>query len=499
MHNKFVSLIIAAIVSFNIVTVAQELVHSRIGDESKGVPGSLKITNIGKLQHFTSADKDTYDTDINSPKSVNVSPDAKTLYVNSLEGYKTIAYSIPDLKKKFVVSHEFPSGMGELWAPPSGYYNFTHYPGGENRAFKGKPVEAALSHSGKYLWVPYYRRDFDLNAQDPSAMAVINTAEGKIVRMFETGPIPKVVAVSPDGTGVAITHWGDNTVGFIDISSKDPAKWHHLPPITVGKKLQLNYSLTSPVNRDSGSGNLLRGTVFTPDSKYMFVAALAGPLAIFDVKNHKLIGTSHDLYGLRHIVIHDGMVYGSINTAGMAVSVPLQAIIDGINDAVASGSDKINIKGEIKKTHVGGGARTIKVSPDGKYLFVACNFASAVYVLDTKTMEVVDTIRCDSFPVGLALTPDGKYLAVTSQGRKDIGGGNAVNLFKIDRPDMAEIILPPMDDTASDSSAASGSDKEEVNIEANHAPNLKPLIIAISAAIIAAIAAFIAIKGRRKK
>lgn len=49
----------------------------------------------------------------------------------------------------------------------------------------------AFSHRGRYLWVPYYRRSFDINAQDPSAVAVIDTRTDSIVRMFETGPLPK--------------------------------------------------------------------------------------------------------------------------------------------------------------------------------------------------------------------------------------------------------------------------------------------------------------------
>lgn len=487
-------------------TNAQELVHSRIGDESKGVEGSLKMKNIGKRQQFSAADKATYDTDISSPKSVNVSPDGKTLFVNSLEGCRTVAYSLPDMEKKYTVRYKFDSGEGPLWAPPSGYYNFTHYEGGSKRAFEGKPVESAFSHGGKYLWVPFYRRTFDINAQDPSALAVIDTRSGEIIRMFETGPLPKAVAASPDSKTLAVTHWGNNTVGFLDISGNDPTKWHHLSPITVGHKLDLNYSLTQPVNRDSNSGYLLRGTAFTPDGKYLLVVGLAGPMAVFDVAAHKLIGTVSELHGLRHIAIHDGMVYGSINTQGVALKVPLQAIIDGAKEAQTSGSTQIRVKGNVKRTQVGGGARTLEVSPDGKYLFVACNTASAIYVVDTETMSVVDTIRCDSFPVGLALTPDGKYMAVTSQGRKDIGGGNAVNLFELIRPDMPEIVLPEIgaeDSAVADSAAVDSLANEEGNAAATQLPlNLhgsRPLIWVIILTAIALSSIAIALTMRRRK
>ena len=69
---------------------------------------------------------------------------------------------------------------------------------------------------------------------------------------------------------------------------------------------------------------------------------------------------------------------------------------------------------------------------------MACNSASALYAVDAETMKVVDKIRCDSYPVGLAISPDGRYIAVTSQGRKGFGG-NAVNLFEVTRYDVKQV------------------------------------------------------------
>lgn len=478
---------------------ALRVVHSKKGDKSDGVAGHLQMVNIGKRQQYSAAEKESWDRDISSPKSVNVSPDGKILFVNSLEGCRTVAYDIPSLEKRYTVEYKFDSGKGPLWAPPSGYYQFTHYKDGENRSFSGKPVESALSHGGKYLWVPFYRRTFDINAQDPSAIAVVETATGRIVRMFETGPLPKAVAVNPENTLVAVTHWGNNTVGFIAISDADMNRWHHLSPITIGRKLDLNYSLTEPVNRDSNSGYLLRGTVFTPDGRYLFVSGLAGPMGVIDVKEHKLVGTVAELHGIRHLAISGDNVYGSMNVQGVALKFPLSGMIAGIEDVKSGKASALRVKGEVKRVKVGGGARTLEVSPDGKYLFVACNSASAIYVVDTETMKVVDTIRCDSFPVGLALTPSGRYMAVTSQGRAEAGGGNAMNLFEIIRPDLPEgefIIETSAEDTMKSDTLLSGDSEQGENSETNHTPLIFGLIFAV--AIIATIAAAIAVTKSKK-
>lgn len=57
--------------------------------------------------------------------------------------------------------------------------------------------QMAMSHNGKYLWVPYYRRSFDLKASSPSALAIIDMQTDKVVRVMPTGPLPKYVAISP--------------------------------------------------------------------------------------------------------------------------------------------------------------------------------------------------------------------------------------------------------------------------------------------------------------
>ena len=70
-------------------------------------------------------------------------------------------------------------------------------------------------------------------------------------------------------------------------------------------------------------------------------------------------------------------------------------------------------------------------SPDGRYLFVACNHDSKIAVVDARSMRMLGAVDADSYPVGLAISPDGRRLYATSQGRGG-RGGNAVDIFRID-------------------------------------------------------------------
>lgn len=411
------------------VTDAQTVVYASLGDSEKSDDGLFTITLVSKKQYYDPSDTLTLDRDIRSPKSVNVHPDGSKYYVNSLEGARTVVYEVGTNKKLKVINHKFNNANATLWSKPSGLFEFTHYTTSLN-TFYGKPVESTFSHEGRYLWVPYYRRSYDINAQDPSAVAVIDTEVDSIIRLMETGPLPKMIAVSPDNRYVAITHWGDNTVGLIDISGESPSEWHYVSCVEVGKKLTLDFDLETPVNRDVNSGLCLRGTAFTPDNQYLLVGCMGGRggVAVIDVASFTYLGTVYGMKSnLRHLVIRNDYLYLSINKSGYVQ----RASLDGFLDAVSSMKSRKARYTEWENCKVGAGARTIDITPDGRYIVAACNLGSCLDVIDALTMKKVITIHTDPYPVGLVISKDGNYVYTTSQGRSK-EGGNCLDIFKIE-------------------------------------------------------------------
>lgn len=392
---------------------------------------SLTVVLIDKKQGYSVEETETLDADVLSPKSINIHPDGSKYYVNSLEGMRTVAYDFATGRKLAVIHHSFDSTQLALWADDSGLFP-CDYPYKEPKTFSGKPVESTFSHQGRYLWVPYYRRSYDLNAQDPSAVAVIDTQCDTIVRMFETGPLPKMIATSPDGTRLAITHWGNNTVGLLDISGDDITAWHYIDCYTVDYKLKLNYSRTKSVNRDVGSGYCLRGTAFTPDGRYLLVGCMGGGggIAVIDLEKEQYLGRVMGMMpNLRHLVFKNGFLYLSINNKGYVQRVPEERVYAAI-DTLASAKGKVVSIPEWESCKIPAGARTIVLSPDGRFVFAACNYSSKIAVVDTRTMKLLGTLDADSYPVGLDISDDGCYLFSTSQAR-DSKGGNAVDIFKV--------------------------------------------------------------------
>ena len=400
--------------------------HPQVG--AKFESSEILIELVSKKQNYNWNDKVYRDQDIYSPKSVNIDPAGKKFYVNSLEGGTTVVYDFNSLEKLSVIQHKFTVADSALWAPRSGYFKFKHnYPNPD--AFTGKPVESTFSHKGRFLWVPYYRRSFDLNAQEPSALAVIDTRKDSIVKLFETGPLPKMIATSQDEEYVAVTHWGDNTVGIINVASMNPDEWRYVGCYTVDRQLKLDLPLDTKVDRDVNSGYCLRGTVFTPNGRYLLVGCMGGGggIAVIDVRNDKYLGrVLGAMPNLRHLVLDRGYLYASINNAGYVQKIALKSFLDclgNFNNGVTTLKGWENCK-------VNPGARTIVLSPDGKWAFVACNSSSCISILRTDTMTYVGCIKADSYPVGLDISKDGEYLISTSQGRNGVGG-NCVDIFRI--------------------------------------------------------------------
>lgn len=421
---------------------AQIAVHPAIGTMAFSKDSTFSIKLINKKQNYLPSETATADRDINSPKSVNMHPNGTKYYVNSLEGATTVVYDFKTNEKKKVIRHKYTDAdtilLGSKFKP---FYEFTHYlpdekhpasPFGGWGAFFGKPVESTFSHGGKYLWIPYYRRSYDINAQDPSAVAIIDTETDSIIRLMDTGPLPKMIATSSDSKYVAISHWGNNTVGIINIESENPFDWHYIYLAVIDYQLKLNHSLTESVDRDNNSGYCLRGTAFTPDNHYLLVGCMAGNygIAVVDLQNMQYLGRIiGNMPNLRHLIIRDGFIYLSINRDGYIQRMPLTAFLDAIPALKSSVTKTTSLSGW-QNCKVGGGARTIEFSPDGRYIYAACNTSSALYVVDSKKLSIVTSMSVDSFPVGLEVSKDGRYVFTTSQGHSKVGG-NCVDIFEV--------------------------------------------------------------------
>lgn len=414
--------------------VLKDGLHVPIGTTSVG-SGEVTLTLVARFQNYNQKPKnpaDHFDPDVYSPKSVRVLDDGKKAYVNSLAGQRTVVYDAVALSRITTVPHRFGPAESALFGGETtvfGYPYLDRAPSGDVNRFAGYPVESTLTHAGRYLWIPYYRRDYDRNANSPSAMGVLDTTTDTLIRVFPTGPLPKFVATSPDGKLLAVIHWGDNTVGIIDIQGDDPAKWTYRPERLVVERA-LDMTRLSGESRDDDCGLCLRGSVFTPDSKTLLVGRMGGGISGFDMDTMRMLGTiTGERESPRHLVISpDGQwLYASLNNSGHVGRAPLASVQATL--ATAAGKRvKLPTWEHVK---VGPQARTLDISSDGRWLFVALQGSAEVVVVDAARLVVVARVRTDAWAVGLDLAPGDRQLWVTSQGDDRIGG-NSVGVYQLD-------------------------------------------------------------------
>jgi DNA-binding beta-propeller fold protein YncE len=103
----------------------------------------------------------------------------------------------------------------------------------------------------------------------------------------------------------------------------------------------------------------------------------------------------------------------------------LAAVVQALK---AAGSQRVAGPGG-RSLSVGMGVRTIELSPDQRSLYAAINNDSKLVKIDLSSWSVVARSDVDPFTVGLAVSPDGKTIVTTSQGREMVGG-HSVGLYR---------------------------------------------------------------------
>ena len=406
------------------------VVRVPIGTRAEGGGLSLELAaRFQRYERYPDHPEDRFDRHVFSPKSVQPAPDGSKVFVQALEGGATLIYRPGALAPGRAIRHRFGEAAAGLFDPEeTAAFAPRFRAGGSPEAvnrYQGKPVEGVFTHGGRYLWVSHYRRSYDKLGILPSSVAVIDTRREAIVRVMHTGPIPKSLAASPDGRWLAVMHWGDNTVGLIDVSGDDPGDFRHAGEIVVGRRLPLD--LKGKVNRDRYCGFCLRGAVFSTDSRRLLVARMGGGgIAVLDVPGRRHVGS---VFGMRptprHLVLSPdgGTLYLSSNRAGTVSAYRTDALIA----AAEAGRKRLP---PLREAETGPGTRSIALSPDGRTLYAAVFKGSKVVALDTETFTQRLEIAADSYPVGLAVTPDGGWLWVTAQGYQ-LRGGNSVMVYRV--------------------------------------------------------------------
>lgn len=351
--------------------------------------------------------------DILSPKSVDFIGDK--LFINALEKPATIIYDTSSWKvvKNITYSFDKPEFLSIHNFP------YTLY----NKSFVGKPVE--MTHYQDTAFISFYRLGWDNNSRFHSAIAQIDLHDYSIKQLIPAGSIPKMITVSPNGKYLVNAHWGDNTVGVYHLNTNQNIVDYRY--YVIDKKLN---TANISGDRDRNCGFCLRGTVITPDNKYAIIGRMGGGgLAIINLETQQYIGSLFNVpLTPRHLIISkDNQLLLSTCFSGEIAKISLTTLYQSFQ-ALEKKQKPVLQKNDWTTLKVGSSVRTIALSKDNKYVYAALNDSSQLSVIDYATFKVIEKYNIAQYPVGLSVSSDDKYVAVTSQGKSG-NGGNHVDIF----------------------------------------------------------------------
>jgi YVTN family beta-propeller protein len=310
-------------------------------------------------------------------KSVLISLDGSRVYSMNLEGMSV--YEFDRKSRKLLRKLAFIPTKGK---------GFDYDKKIPIDSFQEKPVEATLTHNGRYLWISLHNAGgvviWDLNGGEtycPSRpyrkvkLYDFSTVEEKpIVKQsrllfIKTGKTPKVITVSPDGKYVFVSNWHSNNVSIITTISNNPADWTKV--------------------KDISSGTIPRGLAVSKDSKTLYIALTGGSgICVVDIADMKKTGEITAGINPRHVITDGKYLYVTLNSESRLVKINTE-------------NRKVDAQ-----TETGKSPRTACLSKDGKYVFLVCYLSNTMQAFSASDLRLLGEWESSEHPIGLDIYED---------------------------------------------------------------------------------------------
>jgi DNA-binding beta-propeller fold protein YncE len=248
-------------------------------------------------------------------------------------------------------------------------------PGSRARGF----VEALVYEANGELWVSNME-DNRIHVFDLESLAYKTS-------FASAGAMPKVLVLSPDGLTVAVSNWLSRDVAFFD-----------------GRTRELLFTVPS--------GGTPRGMAFSADGNLLYTAIFDEPLVAVIKLSRRSVTKRFRLYegqgAARHVLRDGERLYVSDMARGIV------CILDAADGRL------------LESVRVGPNINTIAFSPDRKTLFASSRGRNnsedytrpgpdlgSVTMLSSSDLSVRGKVWGRNQPTGLAVSPDGRFLAFT--------------------------------------------------------------------------------------
>ena len=254
-------------------------------------------------------------------------------------------------------------------------------------ALSGTPIAAPPQLDAKGN--PIFQRGKDDDDEDSvksdksaDAIGVVDVAQKKLTRRISAGSDPEEFSLSKDGTRLYVSNEDVKTAGVINIAT---GKVEHI--IVVGQEPE--------------------GVATAPDGRRFYVTCEAGG-DVYAVETAGYTTVGHFKVNVRPRTMD------FLPDTGLGF-VPSEST--GELNVVDTANFKVT---KVIALPPGSRPMSVKVSLDGRRIFVSNGRAGTVSVLDSRTYELLNTIKVGTRPWGMALSPDGKFLFTANGPSNDV-------------------------------------------------------------------------------
>jgi YVTN family beta-propeller protein len=262
-------------------------------------------------------------------------------------------------------------------------------------------------------------------------VSVIDLLDQKEIAQITTGQKPHGVAIAPDGSEVFVTNEGDGTLSFID-----PKENKVTETIKVGSHPQQlavsqdGATLYVPLNGDHAVaivdikqrkvmstlpvGRNPHIIIASPTSKRVYVTSEGDEkLVVVDSETNRVV---------KDIVVYTWPRVPAITPDGKT----LFQTIRWMNGALVVDLDKEEVVNRIVLTEPkafpkdGMVAHGLRVTPDGKELWLTTQLNDQITIINPKTLETIATLGAGRNPNWIEFTPDSKIAVVSNTSSNDV-------------------------------------------------------------------------------
>ncbi len=403
----------------SVIRTSDGLIVSEIPVET--TPSNITITSDGRYVHLSVAASDQKPI-----KTIKVIRTLDNTIINSVELYSPSSIITPDGKYVYSVSE------GECTIPiirtSDNKIIDTIY-------LKGEARDIAISSDAKQIYITYWnflKETEEVAVIAASGILLVNT----IIDAIPVENNPNGLGLTPDGKYLYVANRGNNSISVVRISDN-----------TVIVRTGV---LDKPLD-----------VAITPDGKYAYVVHENGDLATIRTSDNKVIDTVsvEESPGSLNIAITPDGKYLYLTSARFGSVTVLQisdnrfidefsskgtptgiAITPDGEYAYVSNYDKnvavIKIsKNKVLQTLPVRAGGTIAITQDGRYAYVAGN--DNIWMIRTSDNTIQKTISVPGHPFYITITPDGKYLYISS-----LGGEGVIVIKTSDDTIVDGLIIP---------------------------------------------------------